>query len=161
MNFINKYQDKAAYDAAEKDYPNVSLVDGELVYVAEIVPVKFTDTEIEWLFTDGKTTKAMADYYPTIDTKAAQALIDALNDPKAYTVFATGWYKYSDGGKINIDLKDAKVTFSKVTTDQADLEIVDGAETYTLGSISEGAISVGSSSYPSATWGVTYEITSF
>lgn len=158
-NYINKYSDRKEYNNdTSKNYPNVSLIEGEGIVFKPSYPVILTDSEIEWLFDDG-TIQAYSDTYPSIDPEAAQTLFDALDN--GYDVTATGWYKYSDD-KTNIDIKDAEVEFT-TDIDGFVIFITDGENEYKIGMVnvneSDGAgIDVDNADNPSAIWGITYQI---
>lgn len=97
-NFIQKFASIEDYNASEHQYPNISLVEGEgLIWTAEKPEpdVLLNANKIKWNVTDGSIQKTSEDT-PSISVDDAQTLINALNNPKYYTVTATANYHYND-----------------------------------------------------------------
>ena len=96
MNYIQKFTDAEAYENAEHQYPNISLVEGEgLIWTAEEPEpdVLLNGSKIRWNVTDGEERTSVD--YPSISFEDAQTLINALNNGDE--LVATGWYV--NGGK--------------------------------------------------------------
>lgn len=107
-NFIQKFESIEDYNASEHQYPNISLVEGEgLIWEAEEPEpnVLLNGSKIKWNVTDGQDRTSVD--YPSISFADAQTLINALNDPKNYTVTATINFNYQD----KTVLENAEVVF--------------------------------------------------
>lgn len=164
--FLQKFTDAKAYNAAEHQYPNISLVEGEgLIWTAEEPEpdVLLNGSKIKWNVTDGGN-KTSIDY-PSISFSDAQTLINALNDTKSYTVTATA--SFNDGGKNNFT--DVECWLEAVSNNELTAYFNIDKDEVTICNISLFSnakspafnaveIVVSKSSYPTATWEINYTI---
>lgn len=164
MNYIQKFTDAEAYENAEHQYPNISLVGGEgLIWTAEEPEpdVLLNGSKIKWNVTDGQNRTSVD--YPSIKFADAQTLMNALNDSKNYTVTATA--SYNDGGKNNFT--DVNCYFDNITKADAEIWIEnEGIKIVTLNLFSNTKaaaynavrINVERSDKSKATWEINYTI---
>lgn len=166
--FIQKFESIEEYNDNEHQYPNISLVEGEgLIWEAEEPEqepnVLLNGSKIKWNVTDGVNRTSVD--YPSISFADAQTLINALNDPKNYTVTATG--SYNDGGKNNFT--DVQCSFENITEQEAEIFIEnEGIKIVTLNLFSNTkspapvynavTVNVERSDQPTATWEINYTI---
>lgn len=162
--FIQKFESMEDYNASEHQYPNISLVEGEgLIWTAEKPEpdVLLNGSKIKWNVTDGVSRSSVD--YPSISFADAQTLMNALNNPKDYTVTATG--SYNDGGKNNFT--DVQCSFENITEQDAEIFIENvGVKIVTLHLFSNTRaaaynavrINVERSNQARATWEINYTI---
>lgn len=162
--FIQKFPDAEAYENAEHQYPNISLIEGEgLIWTAENPEpdVLLNGSKIKWNVTDGVDRSSVD--YPSISFADAQTLINALNDDRNYTVTATA--SYNDGGKNNFT--DVECSFDNITEQEAEIWLADaGVKIVTLSLFSNTkspaynavTVNVERSDQPAAVWEINYTI---
>lgn len=162
--FIQKFASIEDYNADEHQYPNISLVEGEgLIWTAEEPEpdVLLNGSKIKWNVIDGISRTSVD--YPSISFADAQALINALNDDRNYTVTATG--SYNDGGKNNFT--DVQCSFENIDGESAELFIEnEGIKIVTLNLFSNTRaaaynavrVNVERSDQARATWEINYTI---
>lgn len=163
--FIQKFANRRDYEESEHQYPNVSLLeDGEgLVYTMEQPEpdVLLNANKIKWNVTDGQNRTSVD--YPSISFADAQTLINALNNPKYYTVTATA--SYNDGGKNNFT--NVQCSFENITEQDAEIWIEnEGIKIVTLSLFNNSRsaaynavrVNVERSDQATATWEINYTI---
>lgn len=164
--FIQKFANRRDYEASEHQYPNVSLIeDGEgLVYTMEQPEpdVLLNANKIKWNVTDGSTEKTSEDT-PSISVDDTQTLINALNNPKDYTVTATANYHYNDEkAGVVYDYADVEVSWtldaSGNPTFQFVLDSDDVIKICFIDNESVARIFVMKMTHPTATWEINYTI---
>lgn len=161
--FIQKFQSIEDYNGAEHQYPNISLVEGEgLIWKAEEIEpdVLLNGSKIKWNVTDGVRRSSLD--YPSISLADAQTLINALNNPKDYTVTATGSYNDDDEG---VSIENGEVTWSLESSGYPIFSISDPNDTKTSYSMCFIGIEKGGEAYilvgkygGAATWEINYTI---
>lgn len=162
-DFIQKFNSLEAYNAAEHDYPNISLVEGEgLVWKAEAEAqepdVLLNASEIKWNVTDEQERTSVD--YPSISFADASNVISALNN--GYYAEATGWY---DNGKTreNVDFTFVKGSNEFSITAAFGGEDISVATVYLFTNAKAPVpnavgISVSKTTRPASTWYINYEL---
>lgn len=97
--FLQKFQDAKAYENAEHQYPNISLVEGEgLIWTAENpdkATILFSDSEIKWTLDDYTYDYAESGELD-VDINAVNDLYNALANPKDYGVTTSNaWFEWN------------------------------------------------------------------
>ena len=162
--FIQKFESIEDYNAAEHQYPNISLVEGEgLIWTAEAEAepdVLLNASKIRWNVTDGQERTSVD--YPSISFEDAQTLINALNNGDE--LVATGWFDdgaKSFSGKVTYRLDNSGFPIFGIINPNSDnlynvcyLSLYNNAKAPAYNAASIVVVKYGGN----ARWGFTYEI---